>query len=94
MDIEQVRDATTANDMRAEIFRLRRENPLVRAVMDTADINGLSAEDRYTMLAYHALKGYAEMQKMLLDQFQTMPAPVVFRPGPIQPTPPASPVSQ
>lgn len=56
MHIEQVRDAHTTESMRAEIYRLRDESPLVNKVMDMADHYGLSSEDRYTMLAYHALK--------------------------------------
>ena len=70
MDIEQVREATTPDEMRAEIFRLRREAPLVRNVMDMADFNGLSSEDRYTALAYYALKESAKARSMVLDQLR------------------------
>ena len=81
MDIEQVRDATSPTDMRAEIYRLRRENPLVRAVMDMADYNGLSAEDRYTFLAYHALKESAKARQLLLEQLQVTPRPFLVTPN-------------
>ena len=75
MQIEQVRDAATPEDMRAEIYRLRREAPLVRSVMDMADYNGLSAEDRYTMLAYHTLKESAKVRELLLEQLNITPHP-------------------
>lgn len=70
MNIEQVREATTPEEMRSEILRLRHEVSLVRAVMDMADFNGMSAEDRYTILAYHAIKESAKARSMLLDQLQ------------------------
>lgn len=79
MQIEQVRDAATPADMRAEIYRLRREVPLVRSVMYIADYNGLSAEDRYTMLAYHALKESAEARELLLEQLNITPHPFLLR---------------
>lgn len=66
MHIEQLREAKTPEEMRAEIHRLARErsSALIRSVMDCADFNGLSAEDRYTMLAYHALRDLAHSQKL------------------------------
>lgn len=73
MKIEVPKETTSPADMRAEIFRLRRELPVVRAVMDTADFNGLSAEDRYTMLAYYALRDYARVHNMLMDHVLSMP---------------------
>ena len=73
MKIELPKEAATPADLRAEIFRLRRELPVVRAVMDTADFNGLSAEDRYTMLAYYALRDYARVHNMLMDHVLSMP---------------------
>ena len=53
--VEQVREAHTPNDMRAELYRVSREDSLVRSVFQMADYNGMSAEDRYTVLAYHAM---------------------------------------
>lgn len=52
---EQVKEVTTPEEMRAEIFRLQHYDALVRNVMEAANYGGLSAEDRYTILAYHAL---------------------------------------
>ena len=83
MNVEQVREATTPEEMRAEIFRLRREAPLVRSVMDMADFNGLSAEDRYTALAYYALQESANARRLVLEQLQmTTPAHFLVTPNP------------
>ncbi|MDP3139856.1 MAG: hypothetical protein Q8N17_26405 [Burkholderiaceae bacterium] len=73
--LEQVRDANTPEEMRAEIARLRRESVIVKNTMDCADYTGLSSEDRYTMLAYHALAALARTQKVLNDYVVTMPSP-------------------
>ena len=83
MKIELPKEATSPADMRAEIFRLRRDLPPVRAVMDTADYNGMSAEDRYTMLAYHALRDYARVHNVLMDHLLVTPGPhlVMFPPS-------------
>lgn len=67
MDVEQVRKAETAEEMRAEIFRLMRFDPMVRRVIDMADYRGMSAEDKYTMIAYYALSERNRFQKMALD---------------------------
>ena len=59
--------AETPEQMRAELFRLRHYDSLVRAVMDAADYSGMSSEDKYTMLAYHAMKDRNRFQAMLID---------------------------
>jgi hypothetical protein len=58
---EEVKPASTPDEMRAEIFRLSYNDNLVRSVMQMADYNGLNAEDRYTILAYNALKQRADL---------------------------------
>ncbi len=70
---EQVKDAVTPDEMRAEIFRLQHYDPLVRAVMDYADYRGASAEDRYTVLAYNALKQLNEIKRHVLDDAMLRP---------------------
>jgi len=76
MHIEQLREASTPEEMRAEIHRISRDRSsvIVRAVMDSADYNGLSAEDRYTMLAYHALRDLARSQKVVLEHLLLTPS--------------------
>lgn len=76
----EIRDATTPAEMRAEIYRLRNESPLVCAVMQTADYSGLSAEDRFTVLAYLALKESARNQQMLIKQLEVATHPFLVAP--------------
>jgi len=72
--IEQVKVAETAEEMRAEIFRLQRHDPMVRSIMDFANYRGLSAEDRYVMLAYNALKQLAEIKLHVLEEAMRWPS--------------------
>lgn len=65
--LEQVRDVTTPEEMRAELFRLARFDPIVRAVFDSANFTGASAEDRYSVLAYHAIKAKIAAQNQVLE---------------------------
>ena len=74
-DIEQVRDASTPEEMRAEIFRLSHYDSMVRNCRDAANYRGSSAEDYYTMLAYYALKDRQKFMGMVLDQAMIDPAP-------------------
>lgn len=69
MHIEHVRKAETADEMRMELFRLRRYNPLVHTVMQMADCGGLSGEDRYVIMAYRALRELAYLQQNTLDVY-------------------------
>lgn len=71
--IPEVRPATTPVEMRRELLRLRREDPIVRSVMDAADYGGWSAEDRYVMLSYHAIKAKNEALVRLLDMTNCTP---------------------
>lgn len=73
--IEQVKDATTPEEMRAEIFRLRHYDHLARSAMDAADYKGMSAEDRYTILAYYALRERAKLLSTVLDGAMLRPIP-------------------
>jgi hypothetical protein len=78
MEIEQLKEATTPDEMRAEINRLRQKDAMVRSVLDMADWKGLSAEDRYAILAYLALRERAKMQKLILDGAMLRPMPPIF----------------
>jgi len=74
--IEQVvtdRTINTPEDMRKELFRLRLHDPLVRRVFDVANMDGLSAEDKYTMLAYYAMADRNRFQQLLVDDAMTRP---------------------
>jgi len=71
--LEQVKDAETPEEMRAELYRLQHYDPLVRAVMDSANYRGASAGDRYTVLAYNALKQLAEIKRHVLSDYKRVP---------------------
>lgn len=75
MQIEQLKEAATVEEMRAEIFRLRHHDYLLRNAMDAADYKGMSAEDRYTILAYYALRERAKLLATVLDDAMLRPAP-------------------
>lgn len=75
--LEQVKEATTPEEMRAELFRLKHYDPLVRAVWDSADYGGMSAEDRYTILAYHAVKSKNEAQQQVLEFSSCLVRPLI-----------------
>lgn len=76
--IEKVKEATTPDEIRSEIFRLRRNDPMVRAVMDMADYKGMSAEDRYAVLAYYALRERAVLKQTVLDDALMRPMPPII----------------
>lgn len=78
---EKVKEALTFEEMRAEIFRLRFHDAMVRQVMDMADKRGLSAEDRYVALAYYALLERSKLKAVILDDAMTMPAPRMMTPN-------------
>jgi len=71
--IDEVREATTPNEMRSEIARLSRFNHLVRKSFDYADFAGLSAEDRYTVLSYYALDALVKTQNAMHEYLVTTP---------------------
>ena len=78
MHIEQLKEAATPDEMRAEIYRLCRHDPMVHQVMAMADHQGLSAEDRYTALAYYALRTLLAAHQQALDDAMTRPMPPFF----------------
>jgi hypothetical protein len=65
----------TPTEMRQAIFEASHESALVRNIMYTADHLGATAEDRYTMLAYHALIALETYYKRTLELTMLMPNP-------------------
>lgn len=57
--------AGTPQEMRAAIERAYMTNPIVRQVLELGRRQGLSAEDTYSMLAYHALGQLAEANRIM-----------------------------
>lgn len=66
------------NKMRQEILRGQRDSALIRSCMNLADIEGLSGEDRYTYLAYHALIGFERQWQQLRQFYALTPIPPII----------------
>ena len=81
MEIEQLKEVKTPEEMRAELFRLSHYDALVRQTLDFANYSGMSAEDKYTVLAYHAMSQRNQLQQMMLKytMLDTKPAPIVMK---------------
>jgi hypothetical protein len=72
-EIEQIR---TPNGIRQRIYEATFHDPLVRNVFTLAYREGLSGEDLYVLLAYHAL-----VAKQKLEQHNVIPLVVPPRKG-------------
>ena len=70
-------DATTPNDMRSALLHAALHDATVTAAFIVADRQDLSAEDRYTLLAYHQTLRAQETIAMLLQhmQWENKPSP-------------------
>jgi hypothetical protein len=64
------------DEMRARIYEASYESHLIRNVMTAADHAGMSAEDRYTMLAYHALVALETYYQQVLKFTMRYPNPL------------------
>lgn len=72
---EQIINADTPAGMRRAIFEAATHSSLIRNALYAADLRGMSAEDRYTFLAYYALRQLQDTSDELLKVLRTMPAP-------------------
>ena len=66
------------NEMRKAIFAARRDSALIHQCLMTADYNGLSAEDRYTLMAYEALIALETYWKMANEILMKNPMPPIL----------------
>ena len=64
---EEIKDAETPEGMRRRLQQYAREDPLVRRVLEMARYQGLSGEDTYTILAFHALIDRERFMDQILD---------------------------
>lgn len=79
---ERINKCATPEEMRAELFRLRYHDPIVRSCWDAADYTGMSAEDKYTLMAYHLIDAYYRVGRIALDQTMLNPMPpLIFSEG-------------
>lgn len=82
MRIDQLEEATTPSEMRAAIYKISRNDSLTSLVSSVADHQGLSSEDRYTMLAYQALKARNMYMKLAEEYSMCMSTTkIVVNPG-------------
>lgn len=77
-EYRQVKPADTPDEMRAEIYRVSYDDPMVRNVMRMSDHMGLSGEDRYVILAYNALRELTRMRQLVLDDKLMNAPPFLF----------------
>ena len=71
--------ATTPDEMRKALFLVSRDHYLVRRVMMMSDMNGLSGEDRYTVMAYHAVKAMLSNQRRLEELLCQVPPKMIIK---------------
>ena len=77
----EIEKATTPEEMRAAIFKLRFEDPLVRGIWDQADFAGWSAEDKYTAISYSALVKAKSLFDAHLQHVRNDPRSIILPEG-------------
>lgn len=80
---EEAEAARTPEGMRKRLNEYARQGnePIVRQVFCLAEINGLSGEDKMTVLAFEALKALEHCKDLILEQVSLSPAPIIIRKG-------------
>lgn len=73
-------EGANVDAMRRAILRGQRDSALIRNVMIHADVAGLSGEDRYVLLAYHALIELQRYAGRLSDCIALQPRPPMIKP--------------
>ena len=77
---EEIEDCTTPDGMRRRLFKYGFSNPLVRNVVDSSRMRGLSGEDTMTWLAFEALKRNETLEEITLETFNTtVRAPLIIK---------------
>lgn len=71
---EQLKVGGDVNAMRRAIDEGRRDSALIHRVLMSAECTGLSGEDKYVMLAYHALIALEEHASRNLELTRLMPS--------------------
>lgn len=81
VSLEDIKDAETVEGMRRAIHRAARDSALINAVLQARNHGGMSGEDTYVMLAYHALLHLEQMHKTALQLLRsTLPPRFVVAP--------------
>lgn len=79
MDFRKLDEATTPAEMRAAIEKGQYDSALIRNVLMAGRCAGMSAEDTYTLLAYHALQTMVAYQNQCLELASLSPRPFVMQ---------------
>ena len=82
---DKLADATTLEGMRTALFAVSRQEPVVRNAMNVRDTSGLSGEDTYTLIAYHAMKMMMELRNDALRHHELSVNPIFITNGDINP---------
>jgi hypothetical protein len=70
---EQINVEADINGMRLAILKGSRDSALIRSCLDTARYAGLSGEDTYALLAYHALIHLEHHFQMTMERVKLDP---------------------
>lgn len=70
-------EANTPTKMRMAIEEASMHSAIVRQSLTAARHAGMSTEDTYTLLAYHALQSLLGTQRRMLELMQLQPLPVL-----------------
>lgn len=83
-DIEQVKDVRGIYAMRRELERMRSHSALVNNVFTAGIVSGMTIEETYVMLAYHAVRQQQRLMQQLIDQINITPPIICVPMVPIQ----------
>jgi hypothetical protein len=72
---EPINPCGTVHEMRTEMNRLRRYDPLIHAVFTMHEYHGTGGEDQYAHLAYVALAQLREFKEAQMQTVMTHPNP-------------------
>ena|SRR5579859_1836434 len=77
--MKEQEEQSTADGMRAAIFRGSHVSHLIRSLLDEARFRGFSGEDTYVLLAYHALQRLEDYHQSLTSFIQLSPMPILVK---------------
>ncbi len=72
--------ANTTDEMRRAIREASRHSALIKNSLESGRYNGLSGEDTYVLLAYHALIELERHWQMNMKHASMLPGPFVINP--------------
>lgn len=67
------KEPMTIDEMRQEIFRASMDSGLIYNALRSAEHSGMSGEDKYVLIAYHALRSLETLYRQNLFMLNCMP---------------------